>query len=236
MNIRLHERSENRLIRKRYGKGLILFVLLIGFLLNSPHCLAEGKAEDEKAELQIETLSNVEEDGSFFVRLSVRKIKTENGIVCAVFHVHFDPSAVELVSWENATPSGWVFDQTTAEDWTTVVQTDTDAYLMFTQLNPDCNAGVTKDGELQTTLRFRAKQKDLASCELHITDICFATDTLTDTLRLPNRTYTVNIPDFFQSTENEGKALKITIAVLSALAVLGASVCTFMIARKRKLA
>lgn len=181
--------------RKIMCTCIIILCILSGLILQFP-AIAEG---DWSASLQIEQLSGVEEDGTVNVRISVSDITVESGIICAIYHVYYDTSVFELISWENGKPDSWDFSGSSAfgaEDWTTLLTSDNgESYLMYTLMNTTMKNGVTDDGILYTDLKFKVLKEEPSS-KIRITDISFLKNDLNDLendCELPDREYDLKL-------------------------------------------
>lgn len=177
--------------RKIICTYIILFCILSSLTLQIS-ASAEGSWS---ASLHIEQLSGVEADGTVNIRISVSDITVESGIICAIYHVYYDTSVLELISWENGKPDGWDFSGSSAfgaEDWTTLLTSDNgESYLMYTLMNTTMENGVTDDGVLYTDLKFKVLKED-ASSKIRITDISFLKNDLNDLendCELPDQEY-----------------------------------------------
>ncbi|MBQ3004178.1 MAG: hypothetical protein IJD82_10620, partial [Clostridia bacterium] len=163
-------------------KFLIVSVLLACVLLSvSYFAVAEASWS---AKLDLDVTSPISHDNTFSVRVSVSDITSKDGIVCAIYHVRFDPTALELVSWTNSHPSEWDFSGKTsfgAEDWTDLLQDDNgNSYLMYTVMNTSLENGVKNDGVLYTDLVFKVRSSASKTTEITVTDISFMDKTLED--------------------------------------------------------
>lgn len=163
-------------------KFLIVSVLLACVLLSvSFFAVAEASWS---AKIDFDVTSPISHDNTFSVRVSVSDITSKDGIVCAIYHVRFDPTALELVSWTNSHPSEWDFSGKTsfgAEDWTDLLQDDNgNSYLMYTVMNTSLENGVKNDGVLYTDLVFKVRSSASKTTEITVTDISFMDKTLED--------------------------------------------------------
>lgn len=163
-------------------KFLIVSVLLACVLLSvSYFAVAEVSWS---AKINLDVTSPISHDNMFSVRVSVSDITSKDGIVCAIYHVRFDPTALELVSWTNSHPSEWDFSGKTsfgAEDWTDLLQDDNgNSYLMYTVMNTSLENGVKNDGVLCTDLVFKVRSSASKTTEITVTDISFMDKTLED--------------------------------------------------------
>lgn len=143
------------------------------------------------AEMRIEGVEENTEEGTLTVRVSVEQITCQSGIFGALYNIHYDNSILELISWENAKPTGWVFSgaDPDAVDFTRLKQATTgknENYLDFQLANTALTGGVKKNGELYTNLYFKVLSDTAESVEITVTDIRLV-DVKMDQCKLPNQ-------------------------------------------------
>lgn len=147
------------------------------------------------AALNIERTAEDAEAGTVTVRVSVEQITCQSGIFLAVYDVYYDTSLLELISWENAKPTGWNFDDETAEDWTHVEE-EPEPYLSYTIMNAGTTNGVKRNGELYTDLTFKVLSDTAESASVTVRNIQFAdvsNESILNPCRLPDQTCEIGL-------------------------------------------
>ena len=114
-------------------------------------------------------------DGMVIVRVSVSDISSESGIICAIYNLHYDNKALELVSWKNGLPASWDFsgEVYAGEDWSGVLESEGEKYFMYTVMNVKADNGVKNDDILYTEIQFKVLDKTAAETKLEFTKISF---------------------------------------------------------------
>jgi len=169
----------------------LVFCLL---MLSSYLTLADA---DWSARLVLKQTSEVDSDNMLTIRASVSDISSKDGIICAIYHVTYDPAVLELVSWENAYPSAWDFSGNTsfgAEDWTSVLEDDNgNSYLMYTVMNTSLEQGVKEDGVLYTDLVFKKISSKATSTEITVSNISFMDKDLENNIEIADVSLNVDL-------------------------------------------
>ncbi len=191
----------------KFVRFIIVSALLLCILLSASY-YAVAEAE-WNANITVKQTSLVSADGTFGVRVSVTDITTKNGIVCAIYHLHFDPTVVQLISWENSNPEKWDFSGNTsfgAEDWTDLLEDDNgNPYLMYTVMNTSLEYGVTADNVLYTDLVFKVLSDSAKTTEIVVTDISFMDKNLADDCVLSDRKLEVSLVSDESSEEESSE-------------------------------
>ncbi len=192
-------------------KFLIVTALLLCVLMSASYfTLAET---EWSADLTLKQTATIADDNTFSVRVSVSDITSKSGIVCAIYHVCYDPSAVELVSWKNAYPAGWDFSGESsfgAEDWTSILEDDNgNSYLMYTIMNTSLEKGVVSDNVLYTDLHFKVRPNATKTTEIRVTNISFMDKDLEDDCLLSDRKLKISLikdePSEAESSEDSSQ-------------------------------
>jgi len=152
---------------------------------------------DWSARLLLKQTSEVDSDSLFTVRASVTDITSKDGIICAIYHVTYDPAVLELVSWENAYPTTWDFSGNTsfgAEDWTSVLEDDNgNSYLMYTVMNTSLEQGVKESNVLYTDLVFKKISSKATSSEITVSNISFMDKDLENNIEIDDVSLSVDL-------------------------------------------
>lgn len=189
------------------ARFLLVFMLLFSILITSVSYMTVFAATEWSASLAIEQVSDIADDGTFTVRISVSDISADKGIICSIYHVNFDNAVLELLSWDNSYPDNWDFSGNSlfgAEDWTALqTNDDGEAYLMYTLMNTTLEDGVTDDGVLYTDIVFRALSDSVDATVINVTDISFLSHDLEDGFELSSQAFEVSLKTMQEESSDQ---------------------------------
>lgn len=194
-----------------------------------PPAATEGSATDTTRSKQVRMWVTVED------------ITDPAGVSSLSFRVQYNPSYLQYVSYECLLPDDWNLQTEYTEDLSQLFPED--GALAFWIVNHDVGHGVKQNGVLGFQLEFTFNGDNFDPSLFSIVDVQLINDEVremtVDDYRLAIR-YECDGEqigdDDFISDANEGKTLKICIAVISVVIILGAAVGAFLILRKKKLA
>lgn len=190
-----------------FKRKIIAYIVLFCVLTISVSHVPLSAKTDWSVSLDIEQTSERNEDGILSVRISISDITNENGIICAIYHLYFDTSCLELVSWENSYPEEWDFSGTSAfgaEDWTSLLMSvDGRQYLMYSLMDTSVEHGVTDDHVLYTDLKFKVKDENIDTSVIEVTNISFLGKDLMNGIELSPIDFELNLKASEGSTSTE---------------------------------
>lgn len=173
--------------------------------------------------------SNTEENVRFVnVLVTIEQARAEQGITNFEFAMQYDQSVLRLIKAEPIAPASWNKDDVSM---TTVYHPDTAIFSI------DASEGIqiSENQTLGIRLEFEIRNADFSERMVKIFDTKLVDKQGTE---LKASDYRIQVRydgnGFWESNENEGKSLKILIAVLVAVVLAGAAVGTWVFMRKKK--
>lgn len=173
--------------------------------------------------------------------VTVEDITDPAGVSSLSFRVEYNPSYLRYVGYECLLPEDWNLQTEYTEDLSQLYPED--GALAFWIVNHDVGHGVKQNGVLGFQVEFTFNGDNFDPSLFSIVDVQLINDEVSEMTvedyRLAIRYECDGEPiggDDLSSNADEGKTLKILIAVISVVVILGAAVGTFLILRKKKLA
>lgn len=171
--------------------------------------------------------------------ITVEDITDPAGVSSLAFTLKYNGDFLQYVRHECLLPDDWDLRTEYTEDLTQLSKGSIRVWIV----NHDAGHGAKENGKLGILVEFTFSGTDFDPDLLTIESMQLINDEIKempiDSYRLATR-YEFNgemiYDDTFSSDESEGSTLKIWIAVIAVVAVLGAAVVTFLVIRKKKLA
>lgn len=198
---------------------------------------AEDSAEEETPSASESSAGNASKTVRMWI--TVEDITDPAGVSSLSFTLKYNTSFLQYISHECLLPDDWDLRTEFTEDLTQL----SNGSIAFWIVNHAVGHGAKESGKLGVLVEFRFSGTDFDPNLLTIENMELINDEIeemsVDSYRLATR-YEFDgeaiYDETFSSDENEGSTLKIWIAVIAAVAVLAASVVTFLVIRKKKLA
>ena len=160
--------------------------------------------------------------GKVVVDITLKDITDPAGVSSLLFHVKYDNTLLKYVEYSWIKPENWVDDISYTENMTPAQQTDGD--LLFWVLNIDPECGVKEDGALGFRVTFELLGEEFKPEMLTIEQVEICNSELQE---MQEGTYAFSITTVSNGdatiTEDDDATIKIVIAVVAAVIVLGAA-------------
>lgn len=160
--------------------------------------------------------------GKVVVDITLKDITDPAGVSSLLFHVKYDKALLKYVEYSWIKPENWIDDISYTENMTPSAQTEGD--LMFWVLNIDPACGVKEDGALGFRVTFELLGEEFRPEMLTIEQVEICNSELQE---MQEGTYAFSITNVSNGdntiNEKDDATLKIVIAVVAAVIVLGAA-------------
>jgi hypothetical protein len=160
--------------------------------------------------------------GKVVVDITLKNITDPAGVSSLLFHVKYDKTLLKYVEYSWIKPENWVDDINYTENMTPSAQTEGD--LLFWVLNIDPACGVKEDGALGFRVTFELLGEEFKPEMLTIEQVEIYNSELQE---MQEGTYAFSIANVSNGdntiNEEDDATLKIVIAVVAAVIVLGAA-------------